>query len=107
MICFYTEFDYSIGQISIIFSLKYGTVKHWLSIFIAEHIGYESSMKTKSFTPQNHIDANEEIKALKPRIYCLGKVIDNARIKAELYNEMINVAERQLNICVQEKSSAK
>lgn len=44
----YTEFGYSIGHISRIFSLGYGTVKRWLSIFAEEHKDNESSMKTKS-----------------------------------------------------------
>ena len=48
-------------------------------------------MKTKSSTSQNYIDANEEIKALKVQISRLEKELDNATIKAELYNEMINV----------------
>ena len=32
----YTELDYSIGHISRIFPLSYGTVKRWLSIFAEE-----------------------------------------------------------------------
>lgn len=55
-------------------------------------------MKTNSSTPHSHIDANEEIKALKAQISRLEKELDNARIKAELYNEMINVAEHHFNI---------
>ena len=47
-------------------------------------------MKTKPSTPQNHVDANEEIRALKAQISRLEKELDNAQIKVELYNEMIN-----------------
>ncbi len=103
----YTEFGYSIGHISRIFSLSYGTVKRWLSIFSAENKDNESVMKTKSYTSQNYIDANEEIKALKAQISRLEKELDNAQIKAELYNEMINVAERHFNIRIRKKSGAK
>lgn len=101
----YTEFGYSIGHISRIFSLCYGTVKRWLSIFAEEN--KESTMKTKPSTPQNHVDANEEIRTLKAQISRLEKELDNAQIKVELYNEMINVAERHFNIRIRKKSGAK
>lgn len=58
-------------------------------------------------TPQNHVDANEEIRALKAQISRLEKELDNAQIKVELYNEMINVAERHFNIRIRKKSGAK
>lgn len=103
----YTEFGYSIGHISRIFSLSYGTVKRWLSIFAEENKDKESAMKTKPSTPQNHVDANEEIRALKAQISRLEKELDNAQIKVELYNEMINVAERHFNIRIRKKSGAK
>lgn len=64
-------------------------------------------MKTKPSTPQNHVDANEEIRALKAQISRLEKELDNAQIKVELYNEMINVAERHFNIRIRKKSGAK
>ena len=65
----YTELGYSIGHISRIFPLSYGTVKRWLSIFAEEERkDNESAMKKKSSTPQNHMDTNEEIKALKAQI---------------------------------------
>ena len=103
----YTELGYSIGHISRIFPLSYGTVKRWLSIFSEERKDNESAMKKKSSTPQNHMDTNEEIKALKAQITRLEKDLDNARIKAELYNEMINVAEQHFNIRIRKKFGAK
>ena len=104
----YTELGYSIGHISRIIPLSYGTVKRWLSIFAEEERkDNESAMKKKSSTTQNHMDTNEEIKALKAQITRLEKDLDNARIKAELYNEMINVAEQHFNIRIRKKSGAK
>ena len=94
----YIELGYSIGHISRIFPLSYGTVKHWLSIFAEERKDNESAMKKKSSTTQSNMDTNEEIKALKAQITRLEKDLGNARIKAELYNEMINVAEQHFNI---------
>lgn len=64
-------------------------------------------MKTKSSITQEHINSNEEIKALKAQISRWEKELDKARIKAELYNEMINVAERHFNIYIRKKSGAK
>ena len=92
----YTELGYSIGHISRIFPLSYGTVKHWLSIFPKERKDNEIAMKKKSSTPQNHMDTNEEIKALKAQI-TRSERFNDPRIKAELYNEMINVAEQHFN----------
>ena len=49
----YTELGYSIGHISRIFPLSYGTVKRWLSIFAEEERkDNESAMKKKSSTTQ-------------------------------------------------------
>ena len=54
----YTELGYSIGHISRIFPLSYGTVKRWLSIFAEEERkDNESAMKKKSSTTQNHMDS--------------------------------------------------
>ena len=54
----YTELGYSIGHISRIFPLSYGTVKRWLSIFAEEERkDNESVMKKKSSTTQNHMDS--------------------------------------------------
>ena len=103
----YTELGYSIGHISRIFPLSYGTVKRWLSIIAEECKENESAMKKKSSTTQNHMDTNEEIKALKAQITRLEKDLDNAQIKAELYNEMINVAEQHFNIRIRKKTGAK
>ena len=54
----YTVLGYSIGHISRIFPLSYGTVKRWLSIFAEEERkDNESAMKKKSSTTQNHMDS--------------------------------------------------
>ena len=54
----YTVLGYSIGHISRIFQLSYGTVKRWLSIFVEEERkDNESAMKRKSSTTQNHMDS--------------------------------------------------
>ena len=88
--------------------LSYGTVKRWLSIFAEEECkDNESAMKKKSSATQSYIDTNEEIKALKSQITRLEKDLDNTRIKVELYNEMINVAEQHFNIRIRKKSGAK
>ena len=72
--------------------LSYGTVKRWLSIFAEEECkDNESAMKKKSSATQNHMDTNEEIKALKAQITRLEKDLDNARIKAELYLSLIHI----------------
>lgn len=94
----YTELGYSIGHISRVFSLSYVTVKRWLAIFAEENKDKEFAMKVNSSTAESHTESNEEIKALKAEIAHLKKELNNAQIKAELYNEMINVAERHFNI---------
>ena len=54
----YTVLGCSIGHISRIFPLSYGTVKRWLSIFAEEERkDNESAMKKKSSTTQNHMDS--------------------------------------------------
>lgn len=79
------------------------TVTRWRFVFAAENKDRESVMKTKSSIFQRHINANEEVKTFKAKIARLEKELDNARIKAELYNKMINVAERHFNIHIRKK----
>lgn len=103
----YTELGYSIGHISRVFSLSYVTVKRRLAIFAEENKDKEFAMKANTSTAGSHTESNEEIKALKAEIAHLKKELNNAQIKAELYNEMINVAERHFNIRIRKKSGAK
>ena len=48
-----------------------------------------------------------EIKALKEEIGRLQVKLQKAELRADLYDEMINVAERQFNIPIRKKSGAK
>lgn len=98
----YTELDYSIEHISRIFSFSYITVKRWLDIFAEYSKEKEFVMKANSSIARSKIKYyNEEIKALKAGIANLKKELDNAQIKVELYNKMINVEERHFNIRIQ------
>ena len=77
----------------------------WLSLLKKTKI--KNSPWKQTHLQPGDTESNEEIKALKAEIAHLKKELNNAQIKAELYNEMINVAERHFNIRIRKKSGAK
>jgi transposase-like protein len=61
--------------------------------------------------PENFVQMKEEDlpddKALKNRIKELERALEDARLKAEGYSRMIDLAERELKVSIRKKSSTK
>lgn len=91
------------------------TILRWIRTFVRDNPGYQMQKPTipKHEDPQA-VEAlrrekaeKAEIKALKEEIGRLQTQLRRAEIRADLYDEMINVAERQFNIPIRKKPGAK
>ena len=91
------------------------TISRWIRNFVGENPEYRYQMQ-KASTPKHEESAavkrqekasQEEIKALKEELGRLQVQLRKAELRADLYDEMINVAEKQFNIPIRKKVGAK
>lgn len=84
------------------------TIRHWIIKFAPETRNTPVAMKTQK--PQS-VPATQVVsgdtKVLEERIKELEAKLLTAEIKAEAYDEMINVAEAKFNIPIRKKAGAK
>ena len=64
-------------------------------------------VKTKTQQAIDQLSLEAEIKKLKAEKARLESDLRMAEMKADLYNEMINVAEKQFNISIRKKAGVK
>lgn len=103
----YFEMGYGSKRISRLLPISDSTVLNWVRIFARENgVKLRSNMciikeekKSKS--------SESEIKRLQERISGLEGQLLHAEIKAEAYDEMINVAEAKFKIHIRKKAGAK
>ena len=84
------------------------TIGRWIANFVAEN--EKASPMTVMQKPQEQPsvqDQNDEVKALQQRVKELEAQLLQAEIKAEFYDEMINVAEAKFKIPIRKKAGAK
>ena len=87
----------------------------WIRTFVRDNPGYQMQKPTipKHEDPKaveamrREKEEKAEIKALKDEIGRLQAQLRRAEIRADLYDEMINVAEKQFNIPIRKKPGAK
>lgn len=91
------------------------TILRWIRNFVSENPEYRYQMQ-KASTPKlvdpaaiarQEKASLEEIKALKEELGRLRVKLQKAELRADLYDEMINVAERQFNIPIRKKVGVK
>ena len=87
------------------------TILRWIRNFVSENPEYRYQMQ-KANTVKLEVTSNEkasqaEIKALKEELGRLQVKLRKAELRADLYDEMINVAEKQFNIPIRKKVGAK
>lgn len=109
------------GEIAQILSIPSTTVYRWISIFAHENEdSNRSAMKKENSqkepvcpspaptTPQSlPPDMPDEIKALKAELSRVRKELSYQRMRADAYDEMINIAEKQFDVCIRKKAGAK
>ena len=103
------EYGYGEGRISKILPIGHATVSRWIAIFVAENKGKTVQMKKRK-PPTGLITSDtkvSDIKALQSEIIRLQAQVKQASLRADAYDEMINVAESKFNIAIRKKAGAK
>lgn len=109
----YTKEHLSMWQISKIIPLDRSTIWRWISTFAAYDQESCVMEKKEIETPdslEQPDDAEpmpDDIESLQAEVKRLRRELTKAEIKAEAYDEMINVAESQFNIRIRKKAGAK
>ena len=84
---------------------KKSTISSWIRNFTAETKGQvvmksKSSIKSASSVTKT---VDSEVKALQAEIRRLKKELAHKSLRADAFNELINVAEKQFNISIRKK----
>jgi len=101
----------SVARISKITSVPTTTIERWITKFAAEngisrsHNANKVMAKTEKKIEQLNLES--EIKRLKAENARLESDLRRAEMKADLYNEMIDVAEKTFDIPIRKKAGAK
>lgn len=88
--------------------IGHATVSRWIAIFAKEKGKISNAKEMKM--PQTTIhaqDKSSEVESLQKRVKELEAQLLQAEIKAEFYDEMINVAEAKFRIPIRKKAGAK
>lgn len=110
-------FDEGMGSLRIthLVPVSRSTILRWIRIFVSENPEYRYQMQKAStvkledtsVAKQSEKASQAEIKALKEELGRLQVQLRKAELRADLYDEMINVAEKQFNIPIRKKVGAK
>ena len=98
------EEGYGENRISELLPIGHTTASRWIAIFAREKgriFGSKDMQKPQTST------STDEVQELKERIKELEAQLLRAEIKAEAYDEMINVAEAKFKIPIRKKAGAK
>ena len=104
-------YDEGLGnkKISHIIPTNPSTVTTWIRNFALEHP--EMIRKCMKRTPPTvdlkKSENDKDVKSLKAEISRLKRELDDATLRADAYNEMINVAEERFRIPIRKKAGSK
>ena len=104
------EVGYGRNKICRLLPVGRATVSKWISIFAKEEgkIFVAKDMKKSQTSNSSQNQSKEvEVEALQKRVKELEAQLKYAEIKAEFYDEMINVAEAKFKISIRKKAGAK
>lgn len=99
---------YSYNKITSIFPIGHDTVRKWCVKFAPELLGniaMKKKLETTNTSPQK--DRTSINSDLEQRILELECALKGERIRADFYEEMINVAEAKFNINIRKKAGTK
>ena len=96
-------------KISQIIPINPSTVTTWIRNFANENPQIVKMRRKKQKLPSVSISSElpDDVKALKAEISRLQKELAHESLRADAYNEMINIAEKRFNIPIRKKSGAK
>ena len=102
-------------RISKIIPVSNWTISEWIRNFVAENPSYKSERmkqaeeKRKKKAIENSLQSPlpQDTQSLQSEVARLRKALREASMRADLYDEMINVAEKQFNISIRKKAGTK
>ena len=91
------------------------TISNWIRTFVAENPQYKSKRmkyeeeKRKKRTIEKSLQSPlpNDKQSLQSEVARLRKALREASMRVDLYDEMINVAEKQFNISIRKKAGTK
>ena len=83
------------------------TIRRWIRNFATENNLVEHAMNNIEVTENQMSEYSDNIKELKEKIRQLEKELKHERLRADVYNELINVAEENFKIQIRKKAGAK
>ena len=113
----YVREGLSFRQIAKILPVSKTTIMRWIAIFAEENphaqrmVKLTTNVKTRKVesvqpAPQD-AKMPEDVKSLQEEVIRLRAQLEKAEIKAEAYEELINVAESKFKISIRKKAGAK
>ena len=105
----YTQEGMGRTKISRIIPVAEKTISRWIRNFADENqcqVIMQRKSPIKSSSPAAGSE-NNDVKALQAEIARLKKELAHESLRADAFNELINVAEKQFNISIRKKAGAK
>ena len=109
----YRSTGYSPYRLKKIFPLSRHTIERWIANFAEDNPQVAASCRMRKSKTQPSIPEHAEqlpasdVQVLQEELRRLRAELTNAEIKAEAYNELINVAESKFGIQIRKKAGAK
>ncbi len=100
------EFGYGEDRISRILPIGHSTVSRWIRIF-TDRTKKESAAMDDIFKTKSSESSSSDIKKLEAEIQRLQSQLKHETLRAEAFDEMINVAEAKFNIPIRKKAGVK
>lgn len=88
-------------------NLDSDTIRRWIRNFAAENKPNVPTMKNTEVADNKMSEHHDDIKELKEKIRQLEKELKHERLRADVYDELINVAEENFKIQIRKKAGAK
>ena len=104
------ELGYGATKIAEIIPIDHTTAWRWIRKFAAENKGKTTPMartKKKAAPKASDGEAKDDIQSLKAELSALKDKLKQAEMRADLYDEMINVAEKKFKVEIRKKAGAK
>ncbi len=105
------ELGYGEDRIAEILPIGHTTVWRWIRKFAAENKDKTTAMartkKAKTVPKASNGEAKDDIQSLKAELSALKAKLRMAEMRADLYDEMIKVAEKKFKVEIRKKAGAK
>ena len=114
VISLYREENLGAVKISRIVPVSFTTITRWIRNFVDENPEMLSARMKKNEESKDKVYAgspysamSKDLKAMRSEIARLTKELRKASMRADAYDEMINVAEKKFNIKIRKKAGTK